>query len=115
MIFDDLAQVVCVQEFLDVEDAFHGGGVVSGAEEEVGESCVTEEQIAAEEVQCGVALLLLAWFHTKNCLEGGGAYDFQGHDRGIGKSGVGEEIGAIFAGLDECTVINREPGEVIQR
>ena len=72
MVFDDLAQVVCVQEFLDVEDAFHGGGVVSGAEEEVGESCVTEEQIAAEEVQCGVALLLLAWFHTKNCLEGGG-------------------------------------------
>lgn len=68
MVFDDLAQVVFVEEFLDVEDAFDGGGVVSGAEEEVGESGITKEQIAAKEVQCCVALFLLAWFHTTDCL-----------------------------------------------
>lgn len=68
MVLDDLAQVVSFEELLEVEDAFDRGGMVSGAEEKVGESGVAEEEVAAEEVQCCVSLSSLAWFHTKNCL-----------------------------------------------
>lgn len=66
MVFDDFGQVF--DEYTEVEDAFDGGRVVAGAEEKVGESGVSEEDVAAEEVQCCVSLFSLAWFHTTNCL-----------------------------------------------
>ena len=55
LVFEDGFDVF--YEFLEVEDAFDGGRVVAGFQHEVGEGGVAEEEVAAEEVQCCVALL----------------------------------------------------------
>lgn len=108
---EDLAEVF--DELVQVEDAVDGGGVIAGAQDEVVDGGVADDEVAAFEVEDGGALVALelrpmcGWVYT---------YDLQGHHRRIGQRRVGDQVGAVFPWRENHGgVFDGEAAELVQR